>query len=106
MSRSHFARTSVTLVIVAALSSPPAWGAPNRLPGEQWLDIFSRAFASLTEIWRPAGLRADPHGGPATDEGCNGDPRGCSVLKEKEPPVAVPTADEGNSLDPHGGPKP
>lgn len=92
MPRSHFVRIFVTLLIVAALSSPPAWGAPDRLPGEKLLDIFTRAWGSLTAIWAPAGCNADPHGGCAPEQG--------------EPPIAPPTTDEGCNIDPHGGCRP
>lgn len=92
MPRSHFARLFVIAFIVVTLSSPPAWGVPSRLPGEKLLDIFTRAWGSLTAIWAPAGCGADPHGG-------------CTTVQE-EAPLPPPSTDEGCGIDPHGGCKP
>jgi hypothetical protein len=90
MPRSHFVRLFVIAFVVAALSSVPAWGAPSLLSSEKLLDIFTRAWGSLTAVWAPERCNADPHGGCTPEEA----------------PVPEPTADEGNSLDPHGNPRP
>jgi hypothetical protein len=101
MSRSQFTRSFLILVIVAAVSTPSAWGAPRRLPSEiSPFDIFAWAWHSLAAVWSEAGCILDPHGGCATDQtdgGCGIDPHGgCATL----------ATDEGCAIDPHGGCKP
>jgi len=110
MPRRHFARLSAILLIVAALTAPPAWGAPRWLPGEASpLDIFARIWGSLTAIWSAAGCGIDPHGGcgpgqpPPTDSGSTLDPYGAEQIEAASPP---PTTDAGCIADPHGGCRP
>lgn len=116
MPRSHFARLFVAVLFVAALSSPPAWGAPSGLRGEKLLDVVTRAWGALAALWAPAGCGADPHGGcasqqeetpaaPTTDAGCIVDPHGGCAPEQQEIPIA-PTTDEGCIADPHGGCRP
>lgn len=109
MPRRDFARLSAILLIVAALTAPPAWGASRWPPGEvSPLDLFARIWGSLAAIWSAEGCAIDPHGGcgpsqpPRTDEGCSGDPHGGCGTAQGEAP-APPTTDSGCNADPHGG---
>jgi len=110
MSSSRFARLVLILLVLAAVTTPSAWGAPLRLTGEpSSFEILARLWESLVSVWNKAGCGADPHGlstqtsPPTTEAGCILDPHGACIEARGSSLPPQPPTEAGCGLDPHGG---
>ena len=109
MARSRFSRLVLCLLVLAAVTTPTAWGAPLRLPGESSsFDILARAWESFVALWEKEGANLDPHGlsvpppSPTAEAGCNLDPHGACSEVQGNSPTLQPTTEAGCVIDPHG----
>lgn len=110
MPRSQSIRLAAIILVAAAVSAPPVWGEPRRLPAESFsLEIFARVWNSVMSIWSGAGCIIDPHGGcgsgqaATSDAGCGADPHGGCATAGGEVFIPLPTTDSGCKIDPNGG---
>lgn len=109
MSRSRSTRLVLVLLVLAAVTTPSAWGAPLRLDNRSSFDILTRAWESFVAIWNKARCGIDPHGlcvftpPPTQEAGCTLDPHGACIEVEGNSPASQLDTEARCGLDPHGG---
>jgi hypothetical protein len=119
MSSPTLRRTTLVLLLAALFTAPWASAAGPKAPSTPktavpaHLDLLSRAWTLLANLWAEEGCNLDPDGRCATavrtapprvhsDEGCNLDPNGrCATGPVRTAPPRL-HSDTGCNLDPDG----